>query len=131
MISELRPTELYLNRLFIEKYAVIWRNIGLELNITSEVLDIIKVDHPTEVQARCRAMLKVWLQKDPEASWDKLLHAVEATDKHHHISSIETGKILASYIAINVYHRVLFYKEFIIHKKKSLITFAIVANYNV
>ena len=96
MISELRPTELYLNRLFIEKYAVIWRNIGLELNITSEVLDIIKVDHPTEVQARCRAMLKVWLQKDPEASWDKLLHAVEATDKHHHISSIEIGKILAS-----------------------------------
>ena len=96
MLSELRPTELYLNRLFIEKYATKWRRIGLELSITSEALDIIEVNYPTEVQARCRAMLRAWLQKDPEASWEQLLHATEATDKHCHIVSIEIGKILAT-----------------------------------
>ena len=100
MLSELRPTELYLSRLFIEKYATKWRRIGLELNITSEVLDIIKVDHPTEVRARCRAMLKAWLQKYPEASWEKLHHAVEATDEDHHNGSNKAGKIITVFIAI-------------------------------
>ena len=85
-----------MNRLFIEKHATKWRGIGLELNITSEALDIIKVDYPTEVQARCRAMLKAWLQKDPEASWEQLLHAAETTDKQCHIASIKMGKILAA-----------------------------------
>ena len=88
--------------MFIEKHAINWRNIGLELNISSEALDIIKIDHPTEVQARCRAMLKAWLQKDLEASWEKLLHAVEATDKYHHIASIEIGKILPACMCVCV-----------------------------
>ena len=83
-----------MNRLFIEYYATKWRNIGLALNITSEALDNIKADHPTEVQARCRAMLKAWLQKDPEASWEKLL-AVDATDEDIHSASVGAGKIIA------------------------------------
>jgi len=91
IFSELKPTELYLNRLFIENYATKWRNIGLELNVSSEALDIIEVDHLTDVKARCKAMLKIWLQKDNEASWGKLLHAVVATDKYYHIASVETG----------------------------------------
>jgi len=68
IFSELKPTELYLNGLFIEKYALKWRNIGLELNVSGEALDIVEVDHPTDVKARCRAMLKIWLQRDNEAS---------------------------------------------------------------
>ena len=80
--------------MFIEKYATEWRKIGLELNITSEALDNINADYPNEVKVRCRAMLKVWLQKDPEASWEKLLHTVEATDKHCHSTSIKKGEIL-------------------------------------
>ena len=94
MLSELRLTELYLNRLFIEKHATKWRRIGLELSITSEALDIIGVDYPTEVQARCRAMLKAWLQKDPEASWEQLLHAVEAIDKDCYNCGVEAGKVI-------------------------------------
>ena len=83
-----------MNRLFIEKYATEWRNIGLELNITSAALDNINADHPDEVKAHCRAMLKAWLQKDPEASWEKLLRTVETTDKHYHNTSIKKGEIL-------------------------------------
>ena len=91
--SELRPTELYLNRLFIEKHATKWREMGLELGITSAALDIIEVDHPTEVRKRCRAVLQAWLQKDIEASWEKLVRAVEAIDNHCHSASVEIGKI--------------------------------------
>ena len=91
LLSELRPTELYLKRLFIEKYATEWRNIGLELNITSAALNIIDVDYPTKVQARCRAMLTAWLEKDPEASWGKLLHAVETTDKYYNSITVKAG----------------------------------------
>ena len=113
LLSELRPTELYLNRLFIEKYATEWRNIGLELNITSEALDIIEVDYPTEVQAHCRAMLKAWLQKYPEASWEQLLHAVEATDVHYYSTSVETGTIIMLMFTIAYCHMKT--EEFIIH----------------
>ena len=79
--------------MFIEKYATEWRNIGLELNLTSENLDIIEADCPTKVRDRCRTMLKAWLQNDSEASWEKLLNAVKATDKHYHSNTIEAGKI--------------------------------------
>ena len=82
-----------MNRLFIEKYATQWRNIGLELNVTSAALDNINANNPHEVEACCRAMLKAWLQKDPEASWEKL-HTVEATDKHYHNTTIKKGEIL-------------------------------------
>ena len=88
MLSELKPKELYLNRLFIEKHATKWRKIGLELNVSSEALDIIDVDHPTDVKARCRAMLKIWLQRDIGASWEKLLNAA---NKDYHSTNDETG----------------------------------------
>ena len=93
ILSELRPTEVYLNRLFIKKYAIKWRKIGLELSITSEALDIIEVDYPTKVQERCSVMLRDWLQEDSEASWEKLLCAVETTDKQCHSASVQTGNI--------------------------------------
>ena len=79
-----------MNRLFIKKYAIKWRNIGLELNIASEALEIVNVDYP-KVQERCQAMLKEWLQTDLESSWEKLLYAVEAADKHYHTDSIKAG----------------------------------------
>ena len=88
-ILELKPTEVYLSRLFIEGYAIKWREIGLELNLTSAELDIIHVDHPNEVKERCRTVLKVWLQRDPEASWGKLLNAIQNADIYCPSPSIE------------------------------------------
>ena len=91
IFSELKPTELYLNRLFIENYATKWRNIGLELNVSSGALDNIEVNYPIDVEACCKAMLKIWLQRDNKATWGKLLHAVAAANKCYHITSVETG----------------------------------------
>ena len=97
---ELKPTEVYLSRLFIEGYAIKWREIGLELNLTSAELDNIHVDHPNEVKERCRTMLKVWLQRDPEASWGKLLNAIENADIHHRSGSVKTGMIFIKFFTV-------------------------------
>ena len=89
-----------MNRLFIEKHATKWRSIGLELSITSAALDIIDEDYPTKIKERCKAMLKVWLQRDPEASWEKLFCAVEGTDESYQSASVEKGEVLIpNYIA--------------------------------
>ena len=84
---------MYLSRLFIEGYAIKWREIGLELNLTSAELDNIQVDYP-RVKERCRTMLKVWLQRDAEASWGKLLIAMQNADIYRPSPSILAGTIL-------------------------------------
>ena len=93
-ILELKPTEVYLSRLFIEGYAIKWREIGLELNLTTAELDNIQVDHPNEVKERCRTMLKVWLQRDTEASWGKLLIAIQNADIYRPSPSIKAGTVI-------------------------------------
>ena len=94
----LKPTEVYLSRLFIEGYAIKWREIGLELNLSSAELDNIQADHPHEIKERCRTMLKVWLQRDVEASWGKLLKAVQNADIHCPSPSIKAGTVQFYYI---------------------------------
>ena len=88
-ILELKPTEVYLSRLFIKEYAVNWRGIGLELNLTSAKLNNIKADHPYEVKERCRTVLNFWLQRDVKASWGKLLNAIHNADNYRPSPSIE------------------------------------------
>ena len=51
------------------------------------------------------ACLKAWLQKDYEASWEQILHAVEATDKHCHIVSFKIDKVAISYLSIYVIYK--------------------------
>ena len=90
-ISELIPTEQYLQRLFINRYATSWRKIGLVLDVDSTILDIINNDFVTEEQARCKTMLKEWLKKEPMASWEKLFQAVQIAHQHYNSVSAETA----------------------------------------
>jgi len=46
------------------------------------VLDAITADHPNLVLDCCKDMLSQWLQKDPEASWEKLFRAADITNDH-------------------------------------------------
>ena len=45
--------------------------------MTSADLNIIEIDHPKSVNDRCRIMLNDWLQKDTEATWEKLLNCID------------------------------------------------------
>ena len=106
MFLELKPTEVYLSRLFIEGYAIKWREIGLELNLTSAELDNIQVDYP-RVKERCRTMLNVWLQRDAEASWGKLLNAIQNADIYRPGTGIQTGTVQTLFIYIIVLSNIL------------------------
>ena len=92
LFTELKPTALYLSRLCFIKFATKWSNIGLELDIDSEVLDIIDADYKNDVQKCCSIMLRKWLDSDPEASWGKLFDAVENAKRHYDNDSDETIK---------------------------------------
>ena len=100
-ILGLKPTEVYLSRLFIEGYAIKWREIGLELNLTSAELDNIQVDHPNEVKERCRTMFKVWLQRDVEPSWKKLLIAMQNADIYRPSPRIIAGTVQTLYTYVH------------------------------
>ena len=78
---ETHPTERYWNQLYIEQHALHWREIGLELNLTSAILDNIEANnenHKNKVQDCCKAMLKRWLKEEPKATWKKLLEVTNA-----------------------------------------------------
>ena len=56
-----------------------WYEVGLQLLDESYLrkLDIIKANHPNDVEKCCHKMLKFWLQVDVEANWNKLIYSLE------------------------------------------------------
>ena len=59
-----------------------WYDLGVQLLSTepSKVLEMIKQDCPTNTGICCIRMFKHWLNVDVEASWDKLMAALEHID---------------------------------------------------
>ena len=67
-----------LHRYITPNHATDWKEIGTLLGLHSEQLKIIECDHRLQVECRCNAMLKKWLQVDTEASWKKLFEAIRS-----------------------------------------------------
>ena len=72
---ESRPTGKYLQRLCVERYALHWRKIGLELNLSIDILNIIEAKNRADHVNCCQDMLQKWLERDPEATWKRLFEA--------------------------------------------------------
>ena len=69
-----RPTLKYLNKYVKAYIATKWNDIGAELLDVDELdLKLIKGNHPGDSDKCTAEMLKVWLTRNPEASWDQLL----------------------------------------------------------
>ena len=66
-----------LQNLITSNYAHCWKEIGIELTLSYATLEIIEANHP-KVQQRCTDMLATWLQKDVNATWQKLLKAIDS-----------------------------------------------------
>jgi len=63
----------YLNRYVIRKYAKDWYNIGLELELETDVLDIIDSDHHQQCEISFRKTLDKWLKSSTDdATWKTL-----------------------------------------------------------
>ena len=56
---------------------MIWKNIGMELDLPDATLSIIENDNRHSVERCCNEMLRQWLKSDSSASWQKLLTAID------------------------------------------------------
>lgn len=54
-----------------------WYNVGLELDLEPGVLSTIRSDYPNKQKAQQREMFDTWLKEDTEASYPKLIHALQ------------------------------------------------------
>ena len=59
-------------------YAAEWRVLGTLLGLTTEDLKIIQHDNHHKAVPCCNAVLEKWLEKDPFASWNKLLGVIQS-----------------------------------------------------
>ena len=80
-----------------------WYNLGIQLNMETGTLDSIKADNPNDVNASCTAMFNQWLRTTPDASWNKLVCALNsidmsqaASDLDRQLTGINEGKLKIS-----------------------------------
>ena len=59
-----------------------WYDLGVQLLNTEQAkkLKTIKVDHPGDSEKCCTELFAYWLQVDTNASWDKLIIALQQID---------------------------------------------------
>ena len=84
-----------------------WYKIGLNLlNEDDEhKLDLIKINCRENTNKCCMEMLKLWLQKQPNASWDQLIEALKSEGVElNYVASIIEGKLIKSAKGNIMYH---------------------------
>ena len=74
-------------------------------------LEIINCNHPNNVEECCRKMFNHWLTVDPDATWDKLLKALETIDYNALAKSIQISILQGNYFnkVAKYFHRHLSY----------------------
>ena len=88
-----RPTFREFKIYVLHNYAPFWKEIGLLLELPTTHLCIIEVDHPNNCVNQCTAMFHLWIERDPYATWKKLIEVLDEIDRTH-------GKV---YILMHVY----------------------------
>ena len=60
-------------------YCAYWTEIGTQLDVPQETLNIIKHDHWKQGEWKCcNRMFEEWLKKDTSATWEKLHTAIKS-----------------------------------------------------
>jgi len=59
------------------RYAAYWNEIGIYLDFRPEQLEIIKLDNLGDVKRSCNDMFIKWLERDPNASWEKFFNGFD------------------------------------------------------
>ena len=74
------PMILYVQRLVIKPYSKHWREIGIKLQLQIWALDNIQANcanDPRGIERCCAEMINEWLRVDVDATWLKLLNAID------------------------------------------------------
>ena len=64
-----------LHRSIVPKYAARWKDLGIQLKIPENHLDIIEADNKKS-QECCKAMLQKWMEITPDVTWNMLQKAI-------------------------------------------------------
>ena len=90
-----RPEVKYLNRHVKENICAagpeVWLDLGVELLQQKDVIALkaIKNAHKTELAMCCSEMFKLWLERQPKASWRNLIDALKQIHQNKLAFSIE------------------------------------------
>ena len=73
------PTLKQLNKLK-KSISFKWHDLGIELLEPEDIrtLDEIQSNYPRDASTCCTKMFQLWLDKQPEASWEWLIEALRA-----------------------------------------------------
>ena len=76
-----RPTLKQLNKLK-KSISFKWHDLGIELLEPENIrtLDEIQSNYPRDASTCCTKMFQLWLDKQPEASWEQLIKALRDID---------------------------------------------------
>ena len=55
-----------------------WKSIGIDLLNNSTEIETISLNNPGKNQTCCEEMFAKWLDKNPKATWQNLLDALES-----------------------------------------------------
>jgi len=86
------PSLIHLHNHVVQSVAPKWKDLGVQLSISPNVLDIINANCPNDVEKSCKLMLDKWLNTQKSASWNQLLKALCAIGKDH-LASVIQGKL--------------------------------------
>ena len=86
----------FLNRYVRGGVVLKWHDLGTELLDSSDVetLDTIEADHPADHDKCCVKMFKLWLRKQPTASWNQLIEALKQPDIELHTLASKIEQML-------------------------------------
>ena len=73
-----RPDLKNLENLVTPTYACCWKEIGVQLNIPTGILNSIEMGFPTNPTWCCNKMWMHWDEIDIEASWDRVIKAIDS-----------------------------------------------------
>ena len=77
-IDPSKPLVKDLCNIVVPRVANVWYNLGIQLFDEPQLSKLDEIDSTNSSDRRggCIEMLRYWLQITPEATWDKLIHAL-------------------------------------------------------
>ena len=94
-----RPTLKVLNKLVKKSATYKWYDLGIIELLEAEdlhALDEIQRNYPRDVGMCCTKMLQLWLERQPDASWEQLLQALKEVEMNDLASTIHEELVLSA-----------------------------------
>ena len=77
ILGHKRPQNRDVYKYVVPDYAYKWRYLGAQLGFKQPILNSIFEDFRNDSNRCCKELLDQWLEKNANASWDKLLLAID------------------------------------------------------